>query len=287
MRIANSNIFEMTKSNLGKIAEQLTNANRAIVTGKKNSNLSDDPVNLTQALRIKSSLNNLEQLGRHINMGNNWLSASESALTHVQDLISNARALSVQMATATTGTAERASTAENVQGLMEEIISLADTEVNGRYIFAGSKTDTAPFDQSGTYNGDSNPFTIKISRETTVEVGSDGDAVFGTIFTTFTDLVNDLRNDNVAGIQDALTKLENHFNQISNKISEVGAKMLRMEIKEQIYLDLDLDGRERLSGIEDTDMAEAIINLQEIQLIYQAALASSSKIMKLSLVDYI
>jgi flagellar hook-associated protein 3 FlgL len=287
MRIANSNVFEMTKSNLGKIAEQLTNANRAIVTGKKNSNLSDDPVNLTQALRIKSSLNNLEQLGRHINMGNNWLSASESALTHVQDLISNARALSVQMATATTGTAERASTAENVQGLMEEIISLADTEVNGRYIFAGSKTDTAPFDQSGTYNGDSNPFTIKISRETTVEVGSDGDTVFGTIFTTFTDLVNDLRNDNVAGIQDALTNLENHFNQISNKISEVGAKMLRMEIKEQIYLDLDLDGRERLSGIEDTDMAEAIINLQEIQLIYQAALASSSKIMKLSLVDYI
>ena len=103
----------------------------------------------------------------------------------------------------------------------------------------------------------------------------------------FTDLVNDLQNDNVGGIQDALTKLENHFNQISNKISEVGAKRLLMEIKEQIYLDLDLEGRERLSGIEDTDMAEAIINLQEIQLIYQAALASSSKIMKLTLVDYI
>lgn len=287
MRVANSSVFEMTKSNLGKISEALTNANRAIVTGKKMSNLSDDPVNLTQALRIKSNLDNLEQLGRHINMGNNWLSASESALTHVQDLISNARALSVQMASATTGTAERASAAENVQGLMEEIISLADTDVNGRYIFAGSKTDTAPFDQSGTYNGDNNPFTIKISRETTVEVGSDGDAVFGTIFTTFTDLVNDLQNDNVGGIQDALSKLKNHFNQISNKISEVGAKRLRMEIKEQIYQDLDLEGRERLSGIEDTDMAEAIINLQEIQLVYQAALASSSKIMKLTLVDYV
>jgi len=287
MRVANSNVFEMTKSNLGKISEALTNANRAIVTGKKMSNLSDDPVNLTQALRIKSSLDNLEQMGRHINMGNNWLTASESALTHVQDLISNARALSVQMATATTGTAERASAAENVQGLMEEIISLANTEVNGRYIFAGSKTDTAPFDQSGTYNGDNNPFTIKISRETTVETGSDGDAVFGTIFTTFTDLVNDLRNDNVGGIQDALSKLENHFNQISNKISEVGAKRLRMEIKEQIYQDLDLEGRERLSGIEDTDMAEAIIDLEETQLIYQAALASSSKIMKLTLVDYV
>jgi flagellar hook-associated protein 3 FlgL len=163
---------------------------------------------------------------------------------------------------------------------------LANTDVNGRYIFAGSKTDTAPFDQDGTYNGNSNPFTIKISRETSVEVGSDGDAVFGTIFSTFTDLVNDLGNDNVGGIQDALIKLETHFDQMSNKISEVGAKRLHMGIKEQIYQDLELEDRERLSRIEDTDMAEAIIDLREMEMIYQAALSSSSQVMKLTLVDY-
>ena len=41
------------------------------------------------------------------------------------------------------------------------------------------------------------------------------------------------------------------------------------------------------STIEDADMIEAIMNLQSIETTYQAALSSTAKIMKLSLVDYL
>ena len=60
-----------------------------------------------------------------------------------------------------------------------------------------------------------------------------------------------------------------------------------MEIKNNIYQDFNLTNTERLSNIEDADIAEAVMNVKAAELTYQAALASSSKVMTLSLVDYL
>jgi flagellar hook-associated protein 3 FlgL len=226
-------------------------------------------------------------MGRNISFGNSWLTASESALTSVQNIISDGKALCVQMANATTGSDQRASAAESVQNMLDEIVSLANTDVAGNFIFAGSKTDTIPFAQDGTYNGDNNPFSIKISRNSTVEIGNDGQAVFGTVFNTLVDLKTALQSNDVGGIQNAMDNLDGHFDDISTKISDVGSKTNRMEIKGNIYQNLNFSNTERLSRIEDADIAEAIMNVKAAELTYQAALASSSKVMTLTLMDYL
>ena len=287
MRVANKTIYDSVQYNLGSISEELNKANEIATTGKSINNLSDDPVGLTQSLKIRSAISNIEQMGRNISHGNSWLTASESALTNVQNIISDTKALCVQMASGTIGSDQRVSAAVSVQNMLDEIVSLANTDVAGNYIFAGSKTDTIPFDQDGTYNGDNNPFTIKISQNSTVEVGSDGEAVFGTVFNTLVDLKAALQSNDVGGIQDAMDKLDTHFDDISGKISDVGSKMNRMEIKDKIFQDLNFSNTERLSKIEDADIAEAIMNVKAAELTYQAALASSSKVMTLTLVDYL
>jgi len=288
MRVASKTIYDVVKYNLGKASEEMNSSNRIVSSGKRISDLSDDPVGLTQSLKIKSALSGLDQVGRNISIGKSWLASSESAFSHVQELISDAKALSVQMASGTTGAAQRASASLTVQNILEEIVSLANTEVGGRYIFSGSKTDTAPFSSDGTtYYGNDEPFAVKIGRDTTVQVGRDGEEVFGTIFTTLSDLRDDLNSGNVAGILASLTGLTSHFNEMSNNISDIGSKMNRMEIKENIFQGLKIVNTDRLSAIEDADIAEAIIDLKEKELAYQAALASSSKVMQLSLVDYL
>lgn len=288
MRVANKAIYDAVKYNLGSISEELNKANEIATTGKRINNLSDDPVGLTQSLNIKSALSSIEQMGRNISHGNSWLTASESALTNVQNIISDTKALCVQMASGTTGSDHRASAAGTVQNMLDEIVSLANTDVAGNYIFAGSKTDTIPFDQDGTYNGDNNAFAIKISKNSTVEVGSDGEEVFGNIFNTLSNLKTALETNDLSGIQDAMGFLDGHVEDVSAKISDIGSKMNRMEIKDKIYQDLNFSNTERLSKIEDADIAEAIMNVSAAELTYQAALASSSKVMKLlTLVDYL
>ncbi|MBW2492020.1 MAG: flagellar hook-associated protein FlgL [Deltaproteobacteria bacterium] len=287
MRVANKSIYDSVKYNLGNIYEQLNKTNEIATTGKRINNLSDDPVGLTQSLNIRSTLSSIEQMGRNISYGKSWLTASESALTSVQNIISDTKALCVQMANATTGSDQRFSAAETVQNMLDEIISLANTDVAGNYIFAGSKTGAIPFGQDGTYYGDNNPFTIKISNSSSVEAGSDGQAVFGNIFNTLNNLNTALETNDLSGIQDAMDYLDGHFDDISAKISDVGSKMNRMEIKDKIYQDLNFSNTERLSKIEDADIAEAIMNVKAAEMTYQAALASSSKVMTLTLADYL
>ncbi len=297
MRVSQKVIFDTIKLNLGNLTEDLNRANTVVASGKRILRLSDDPVGLTQALNTKSALSNIEQLGRNINLGQSWLAASESALTGVQDLISDMKTLCVQMSTATTGADERLSAAETVQNTLEELVALANTEVNGRYIFAGSETDAVAFTLNAgntvTYNGDNNPFSVRIGRDATVEVGRDGEAVFGTfgqsddIFDTFSDLKTALQNNDVSGIQTAMTNLDTHFDHISSEISDVGSKMTRMETRDNILQDLNLSGTERLSKIEDADITEAIVDLKAKELAYEAALAASARVMQLSLVNYI
>lgn len=185
MRVASKTIFEAVKFNLGNITENLYKAHKVVATGKRITGLSDDPVGLTQVLNIKSTLSNIEQLGRNIDLGKSWLIASESALSHVQNMTSEAKVLCIQMATGTIGAAQRASAAETVQNMLEEILSLAITEVNGRYIFAGTKTDISPFvfdDEANptkvTYSGNDSPFTVEIGRDKSIAVGQDGEKAF-------------------------------------------------------------------------------------------------------------
>jgi len=287
MRVANRYIFESVKYNLGSISEELSRANEIATTGKRINSLSDDPVGLAQSLTIQSDLAGIEQMGRNIDYGNSWLSASESTLTSVQNIISDTKALCVQMASGTIGADQRSAAAETVQNNLDEIVSLSNTNVAGNYIFSGMKTDTIPFDQYGNYSGDNNAFAIKISKNSTIEIGSDGDAVFGTVFDTLIDLKDALQNNDVGGIQDAMDNLDGHFDDITAQISDVGSKMNRMEIKDKIYQDFDFTNTERLSKIEDADIAEAIMNVKAAELTYQAALASSSKVMTLTLMDYL
>lgn len=287
MRVANRYIFESIKYNLGNISQELSKANEIATTGKKINNLSDDPVGLTQSLTIQSDLAGIEQMGRNIDFGNSWLNASESALTSVETILSDTKALCVQMANGTIGADQRSAAGETVQNNLEEIVSLANANVAGNYIFSGTKTDTVPFDQDGNYYGDNNGFAIKISKNSTIEIGNDGDAVFGTLFNTLIDLKDALQSNDVDGIQDAMDNLDGHFDDISAKISDVGSKMNRMEIKNKIYQDLSFTNTERLSNLEDADIAEAVMNVKAAELTYQAALVSSSKVMTLSLVDYL
>jgi len=287
MRVANKSVFDVAKFQLANIAEELNNANRIVSTGKRMNELSDDPVGITQALDIKTTLANIEQLKRNMSLGNSWLTSSESALNQTQDIVTDMKTLAVEMASASKDTSQRSSAANIVQNMLEEIVALANTDIGGRYIFAGTKTDTVPFDQIGTYSGNNSPFSVKISKDSSIAVGSDGQTVFSTLFTNLNAFKTALENDNVNDIQTAITNLDTDFDTITSKISDVGSKMLRMEVKDNILQNLNISNTERLSEIEDADIAQAIMDLTTIEFTYQAALASSAKVMTLSLMDYL
>lgn len=305
MRVTNKSLHESVLRNLNLVSSAMFRANEVVGSGKKINRLSDDPVGLVSVLSLRSSLSNLDQLQRNLAAGKSWLDAGESALGQVETILSEAKAFCVQMASATVGSAERSNAVEMVDGYLGQILALANSQVGGRYIFGGTKTDLAPFLLSGgtevVYQGNATPFSIKIGKNMDVPVGRDGEQVFGrggfdwsdpdagrdNLFKTLLDLKTHLGANDVESIRDTIAKLDDHRENVQAVISDTGAKALRLETKNKIIQDLELGYTERMSAIEDCDIAEAIMHLKGKELAYQASLASSSRVMQLSLMDYL
>lgn len=300
MRIASKTVYDRINNSLQSTYSDMFNAQEVASTSKRINKLSDDPVGLVTVLDLRSSLSNIEQLGENVSLGKSWLTASESALTQVNNILTDVKALTVQMASANTGATERANAAALVEQYLDEMISLSNSQSGGRYLFAGTNTDTAPFELTTdalgneivNYNGNTTEFSIKIGSESNIAVGKVGSEIFGqnwddnNIYKSLIDLKTSLENDNVSGIRAVMGNLDGQMSRINSEISDIGGKTIRMEVKENIIADLKLSYTDRKSQLEDADVSEAIIDLNAKQLAYNAALTSASKVMQLSLVDF-
>jgi flagellar hook-associated protein 3 FlgL len=107
------------------------------------------------------------------------------------------------------------------------------------------------------------------------------------IFNTLIDLNQYLAENDTDGLERSLGRLDAQFNSMTSKIVDVGIRYNRLDVRNQITAEVNLSLIERKSTIEDVDIIEATLNLQTIQTTYEAALSSTAKIMKLSLVDYL
>ncbi len=184
MRVPNISIYDTSTFQLSNLTNNLRDANEVVSTQKKINSVADDPIGLSQVLGLRMSVANLDQLDKNVETGKTWLNTTESALHSISDQIVQAKLLANKMANASMSSSERADAVETVRGIIDQIVSLGNTQVNGNYIFSGTKTDTRTFtyddEQNPTkviYNGDDSPFTIKSGLTSQLEVGRSGSQV--------------------------------------------------------------------------------------------------------------
>jgi len=404
MRITQNTIYQNISQNLSSITEQLNNVNEQIASGKRINEPSDDPIGITQALNLKSVLSQISQYGTNINQGQSWLQATDSALESVQGLISQATTLATQMSTGTYNASDRANAAQEVENIIEQVVQIGNTQVDGRYIFSGDKDQTPAYSlnftigqpvaglkntgtytgtvtSSGTYTGlysknyvvkittggavgvaqyevsedggktwgPDNAFTtsttptaiydstnslepdpeqegaqIAFTNSGTLSVGDQftfnvsqyngnqgdmntivgpsaqlktnvtGDTAFGqdgdtanNLLDTLAGLKNSLQNNDISGIGTALQQLGNAEVNNTSALADVGSRLDRITADQSMLSNLQNNNTNALSGIEDTDITQATLNLNSEQTIFQAALYSAAKVTGLSLLNYL
>ena len=302
MRVTQKIIYSHIIENLGNITEDIKNLNEMISSGKKIRHPSDDPIGTVNILEIKKLLSSIKQYRRNIEFGNNWLRDMENVIQNSMETLVRAKEIAVQMANETYNASQRKDAAMEIDAILREMLSLANSKFQKKYIFSGYKTDTSPFEVTEnadgkitnvTYNGDKNSIKIKTSQNSYVKIGKCGTEIFGEeteesyAFSVLIRLRDALENNDISGIQNELDNLDQIHQRLSNNISDIGAKMNRLEIRKNIFSQSELDLQERLSTIQDTDIAEAITMLKSKEAIYQAALLSSTKITQISLVNYL
>lgn len=117
-------------------------------------------------------------------------------------------------------------------------------------------------------------------------VFSDSD-VGKNIMLTVGKLVASLENNDQQGCAEALDGLKKGHQYFTTQLASVGARENRLAVADTVLSGLKLNETERMSKVEDADLATLLTELANQQLSYEAVLKSSSMIMKMSLVNYL
>lgn len=140
---------------------------------------SDDPSGAEQLVRLRSLLARNEQYQANVASASRWLTYSEAALSGAADNVREVRELAL---TAADDANSLEGLSESLDAILEDMLSQANAEHGGRYLFGGSQGTQTPFVRNGdlvTYHGDHSELSTAISSGLSLRYNLPGSEAFG------------------------------------------------------------------------------------------------------------
>ena len=150
MRITNTTLFNTTLANIQQYNARLLQTYEEAASGRRLHRPSDDPTGTRRVLDLRGRLSVLEQFKGQRVVTTSLLEGTDTALQSVETLLLSAKGLALRGANDTLGPEQRAILANEVGGLLHQAIALGNSDVNGRYLFAGQANDQPPFSEQVT-----------------------------------------------------------------------------------------------------------------------------------------
>ncbi|WP_394186918.1 flagellar hook-associated protein FlgL [Metabacillus halosaccharovorans] len=286
--LASNSLKNLSKSyaNMGKYQDQLA-------TGKKINRPSDDPVVAIKGMFYRTNLTEVEQYKRNLSEAYTWVENSEAGIDQATQVVQRIRELTVQAQNGSNSPEDLQAIGVEVAQLKEDLYSVANTKVAGRYIFNGTQTMNPPItkDNEGILQFDkmvTNSFEVEVSKGVQLKVNIDPSSVFGSgIFSVIQELEDELSVGNLQNGDELLTGLDNNLEKMIAERSDLGARYNRLELIDSRLADQEVIANRILSDNEDADIEKVITDLTIQESIHRASLAVGSKIIQPTLIDFL
>ena len=271
-----------------------------VSTGHQMQKPSDDPSSASALIRVQSHRMEISQCLRNSAYARSLTDISAQTIEKMMEVNTDIGAYSVQYSSLNTDALM--GIRSTIDGLLEQMVDLVNTKQMDTYLFGGNKLAEKPFEVtrdpdtqrivSVQYVGSTTNNTYAISPS--IELNSLTDATENQRMKTALDNLLALRNafyedpPNVENIQ-ALGQTVNQDNQtiFADILGNLGAKLTRIEHAEQQNQYINEDLEKISSQHADVDLADMMVKLQQSQCAYQAALQAGSKVLNLSLLNYL
>lgn len=181
-RISTGMMFSQSLSSMMARQKQLSALQQQLATGQKLVTAKDDPVAAGTAVGLDRTLAELERFGKNANTVANRLGLQENILAQAGDSMARVNELAIQANNGSLSDDDRRAIAAELRSIHDGLLSLANsTDGSGRYLFAGSADDSAPFSRTAggiAYNGDQTQRRIEIAPDTFVADALPGSEIF-------------------------------------------------------------------------------------------------------------
>jgi flagellar hook-associated protein 3 FlgL len=305
-RITSSMMTRSLLSDINDVAARQDATRRQMSSGKQITKPSDDPYATARAMSLRTDLSGIKQHERNVQEAQSWMTVTDTTLSSITDLAQHARELVVQGATDTLPQTSRNAIADQIDQIIAGMKQEANSTYDGRYVLAGSRTNTKPYDSTvqttatGTtpndaYLGDAASQLREIGPGVTLAVNVRGDEVLGgtpgasgNMLGVLRDIATHLRAGDTQSLgNDDIKALDGQIDNVLAVHARVGAGMNRLETASSRLAQIEESATSMLSNTEDADMAKVLTDYSTQQAVYQSALQAGARIVQTSLLDFL
>ncbi|KAA6450818.1 flagellar hook-associated protein FlgL [Bacillus swezeyi] len=302
MRVTQGMIAKNSLRYINSSYGKLDKLQSQISSGKKITKASDDPVVAMKSLKYNTQLSQVKQYQSNTSQAFTWLENTETNITEGIDVMAKVRELTVKAQNNTNGEEELEAIGVEIGQLKDQLIQIANAQVNGRYLFNGTNSDVVPIvknaDGSYTYNFENytnaSDVNINVSPNASLKVNANPISAFGgqsasgqNVFEMLNSLETTLNSGSLDGMDDLLADIDQFTEQMSAERSDIGARYNRLELINTRLSAQEETSAKVLSDNEDVELEKVITDFITQQSVHRAALSVNAKIVQPTLIDFL
>jgi flagellar hook-associated protein 3 FlgL len=291
------NIFSILNAGIQNTEQTLNTSVEQLASGQRVSAPSDDPAAAGANLESLASSANADSYTSNGNSVLSQVQMADSALSSVIGELNQAVSLGTEGADGSMNSTDRASIATQVQSILSEVVSQANTTFNGVSLFSGTAGVTEAFVADGsssdgyTYQGNSGVNQATIGDNLQVNVNIPGDQIFtnsnGNVLGSLSQLVSALNSGSTSDIGDAVSEVNSAISNVSQQRVIYAGTVKQINAQESYLSQETISLTAQQQSLTGIDMATAVSNMTQAQIAHSAVLAAAAKVLPTSLLDYL
>lgn len=291
----NPNPYDAILSGLNINNRDTSIAQEEMATGRRVNQPSDDPGATAVAIGIHAQTSQIDQFTTNISNVSGLLQTADSTMSSVNTALNQAITLGVQAGDATLSASNRSTLATQIQGITTQVMALANTTYQGKYIFAGTNSNQAayvadPSSPSGvTYQGNTAVNQVEVSQGQSIAVNVPGSQIFSSssadVFAALNNLAQATQSG--TGVGTALTQLRTAFDNVTSQRTFYGNQLNQLTNTSNVLANSKIQLADQENSATGIDLAQATVNVQNALTNREAILAAGGKIQNTSLLDFL
>lgn len=283
---------------LATLQRQEEKTQRDLSSGFRVHDASDSPGQTAQLVALGSRLSAFQNWQTNLASVKAEATAGDQAIGSGVSILEQARVLGVRGGNSTLSATDRQNLAAQVGSLQQQLVSLSNTNVQGRYIFGGDQDSSPPYTLNTLAPNGVSQLTAQTA--TRIVTDPDGAVVFqsstaagifdqpsASAFQAIQDLQTALQTNNQLAIGAALQSLETASDWLNGKQAGYGTAENHLTESDTSASSEILSLQASISAIRDTDVAQAATDLTRESTQQQAAIAAQATISRKTLFDYL
>jgi len=297
MRVTFNSQYRDSAAAIETTSERLLDAQRQVSSGRRLGKISDDPTAAASSVAERGHIADVDQYTRAADSVGSRLSVVDTVLSDVIDKLTAARTVTTAARTSTASASQRSALAQQLGGVRDALVDDMNSTLHGRYLFAGSAVTTRPYTVTApaafaAYMGNGSEVQVDVGNDRAVTVAYDGAAITKgsdsqDLFETLDGLIAAVSTGDTTALETGMQALERAFNRATAAQTRLGIDMQVIDAQKLRLQQMRLSAGERLSRLEDVNLAEAITDMTHADAAYRAALGAVGTTSRVSLLDYL